>query len=265
MSGTILIGYDVEAGGNPSLTRSFLDTALEVHKQLELPCTFFLLGRVVEENAEELKRFVDHPLFDLQQHTYSHTLLKSVIIEYEDGRQELVRGGTMEQIREDISRGSEVMREKLSIEPIGLCGPWGYYRGLADRPDLLEVLDSLGIKFIRSYGRNHRDYQPVRYSVQPFWYSAQGFPHILEIPIQGWQDYYLRRKLGWEQVDAFTNWVLADMDVVSSNAYVWSYCQHDGSSTADPELRTIRAMAERGRELGIKFMTHKEYYQSLLP
>ena len=41
-----------------------------------MPATLFVCGRTLVHNVEVLEPFVDHPLFDIQQHTYSHTLLK---------------------------------------------------------------------------------------------------------------------------------------------------------------------------------------------
>ena len=41
-----------------------------------MPGTLFVCGRTLVHNVEALEPFVDHPLFDIQQHTYSHTLFR---------------------------------------------------------------------------------------------------------------------------------------------------------------------------------------------
>jgi len=75
----LLIGYDVECDKDPSIVSSFLERVEEVHSQLEAPCTFFTLGRVIEANGDELSSLRERcDLIDFQQHTYSHVLLKTV-------------------------------------------------------------------------------------------------------------------------------------------------------------------------------------------
>lgn len=75
--GTFLIGYDVESG-DPAVTGAFLRREPAIHEATGVPATFFLCGLTIERNLEALRPLADHPLFDFQQHTYSHVLLKSI-------------------------------------------------------------------------------------------------------------------------------------------------------------------------------------------
>ena len=48
----------------------------------------------------------------------------------------------------------------------------GVKRGIvADRPDLLAMLDLANIRYVRSWGRDARGWQPVSFDVQPFFYE----------------------------------------------------------------------------------------------
>ncbi|MGQ9525180.1 MAG: polysaccharide deacetylase family protein [Armatimonadota bacterium] len=261
----LLVGYDVEAYGRPEVTRSFLREAVQLHRELDAPCTMFLVGRVVEENAPYILPLVGDPLFDLQQHTYSHKLLKTVCMEHNKGRITIWHGASPAEVEEDVARAREVMVKLLGVDPIGLCGPYNYYRGLSDRPDLLEILHRNGIRFTRTYGRNEKDYQPTPFSAQPFWYAPQGFPDILEIPLQGYQDLYLREAYGWENTDAYIQRVLRQLEAVAERNLVWSYCQHDHSNRGDPHMSIVRALLTRAKQLGVELMTHKEFYDRTLP
>src|SRR5687767_11689297 len=158
-AGTFLIGYDVEAG-NPDVTRRFLRRVVEIHEGTGVPATFFLCGRTIERNLEELRPLAEHPLFDFQQHTYNHVLLKTVCIEDPQEGMRLYRGGTLEQIREEVSSTNALLREEYGVACEGLTGPYAYYRGLMDRPDILEILWDEGIRFTRTWGRNEKDWQP---------------------------------------------------------------------------------------------------------
>jgi len=258
----LLIGYDVEAHGNPEVTRAFLQTAAQLHRELEAPCTMFLLGKVVEENASHIRPLVGDPLFDLQQHTYSHKLFKTVCMQDNTGKVTVWRGASPAEVEEDVARARDAMIKLLGVDPIGVCGPYNYYRGLCDRPDLLDILHRHGVRFTRTYGRNEKDYQPTPFSVQPFWYVAQGFADVLEIPTQGYQDLYLREAYGWNNTEAYIQRVLRQLEAVAERNLVWSYCQHDHSNRGDPSMTIIRALVTRAKELGVELMTHKTFYES---
>ena len=90
-------------------------------------------------------------------------------------------------LREELRITSELIRKYLGRECIGLRTPFGYYRGLRDRPDLLEIVRDTGHRFVTSWGRNEQNGNPTPW-VQPFAYAEEGFPDLLEIPFQFWLD-----------------------------------------------------------------------------
>jgi peptidoglycan/xylan/chitin deacetylase (PgdA/CDA1 family) len=260
-TGHLLIGYDVEHK-DPTITRQFLQTVVPLHEALNVPATMFIVGRTLDASRDQFQALAGHPLFDMQQHTYSHTLLKTVCMEKPDGSFELYRGGTLEQIRDDVTRAQTAMSDTLGSPAIGLCGPYGYYRGLMDRPDILEILHTAGLRFVRAYGRNEKDAQPVSFDVQPFWYSVQGFPDMLEIPLTGWQDVYLRWKFGWEDVGSYIAQLRDDCAEAARRGAVWSFCTHDWSSIrGDPDMSAVRALVTEALSLGMQVLTHRQFYE----
>lgn len=258
---TLLIGYDVECMHDPETTRAFLKQAEDVHR--EHPCTLFLVGRVIENNLRDLEALAGNPMFDFQQHTYSHRLLKSVCIDQGDGKIQFITGMALAEIEDEVGRTSELIRRYLGRECVGITGPWAYYRGLADRPDILEVLHGLGIRFTRTYGRDHHDFQPVSFAIQPFHYEAQGFPDILEFPIHDWQDVYWRGINDWDNLQGYTRHLAGCLDHVAGHDLVWSYGSHDWSSVReDPEMSIIRTLIEGADRRGVKLMTYLEYHEA---
>lgn len=258
--GTFLIGYDVESG-NPDVTRPFLRRAQQIHEATGVPATFFLCGRTVERNVEALRPLAAHPLFDFQQHTYNHVLLKSVCIEDPQEGTRFFRAGTLEQIRDEVRRTTVLLREACGVDCAGLTGPYAYYRGLTDRPDILEILWEEGIRFTRTWGRNEHDWQPVPLEVQPFYYELQGLPGMLEVPIHGWQDISLRKTVGWANHQAFLDGVYPYMERAAEEGLVFSYCTHDHSSTRDdPEMHITESVLRRARDLGMAAQTYAAYY-----
>jgi hypothetical protein len=191
----------------------------------------------------------------------SSQLLKTVYIE--DGRSvRVVPGVSTEETREEVRKTSMILAEHLGVSCIGLTGPWCYYRGLRDRPDILQVLWEEGIRFTRTDGRNERDWHPVSMDLQPYWYDALGFPDVLEIPIHGWHDCVIRDEvLGWENVDGYVESVRPYIDRAAAEDTVFSLCQHDWSSIrADPQMRATEALIRYAQERGLRFMSYRAYY-----
>ena len=150
----------------------------------------------------------------------------------------------------------------------GLTGPFNYYRGLLDRPDLVKIVYDEGIRFMRCYGRDAHDWQPTPFFA-PFPLTTLGFPDLWEYGAHGWQDCILRDKLGWSDLDSyFDNFRDAVDGVVADNGY-YSYVQHDWSSTrADPELILTRRMLAYVNEVGMRATTyaaHRAEQTSLAP
>jgi len=263
---TLLLGYDVERMDPGSdVTRLFLDQATRVHDRYSAPCTLFVVGRTLENNVDAFRKAAERrDLFDIQSHTYSHRLLKTVCQDI-DGQISIWRGESIPDIEIEVKRSADVTRELLGIEVKGICGPYCYYRGLSDRPDILEILHANGIRFTRTWGRNEKDWQPVELSLQPFWYEAQGFGDMLEMPIHGWQDCIWRGERGWEDTKGFADYQCELIDEAADKDSVLGLCAHDWSSIReDPELTIVSAILDHARARGLRIMSYNAYYEEAL-
>ena len=255
---TLLIGYDVEYR-DPAVTGQFLKVARRVHEDLSVPCSLFIVGRTLRLNAADFVSLVGHPLFDLQQHTETHMLLKTVYQENEDGVT-VFRGGSIEEVRADVATAQRSFEEILGFRPIGLTGPYNYYRGLCDRPDLVQVIHDEGIRVLRCWGRNERDWQPTPF-FEPFSLAALGFPDVWEYGIHGWQDNIRRRDLGWTNIDGYFDRLRVDIDHVVAEDGTFSYCQHDWSSIReDPEMTLTRRILTYAQEKGMRIVNYATHY-----
>jgi peptidoglycan/xylan/chitin deacetylase (PgdA/CDA1 family) len=255
---TLFIGYDTESQ-DPAITRPFLEAARRVHEDLAVPATFFVVGRTLRQSPDAFAALCGHPLFDLQQHTETHVLLKTVYQENSSGVA-VYRAGTLEQVRADIAAAQRTFEDLLGFRPIGLTGPYNYYRGLCDRPDLVQIVSDEGIRILRTWGRNEHDWQPTP-AFAPFPLTALGFPEVWEYGIHGWQDCILRRELGWANLDGYFDRLRQDLDRALETDGYFSYCQHDWSSTReDPTMTLTRRILAYARDNGMRVITYAAHY-----
>ncbi|MEA3403511.1 MAG: polysaccharide deacetylase family protein [Armatimonadota bacterium] len=266
----LLLGYDVENPDPDSpVTERFMRVATRVHRELEAPGTFFLCGRTVESNVDAIRAALNTGLFDAGQHTYSHVRFKTLWQVNEEG-ETVHEGGSVAEIAREVDRASTVIRELLGVEVEGLTTPWGYYRGLGDRPDLLAILHLAGIRYVRSWMRNERDWVPVPLDRQPFFYAAQGFPELLELPLTVRHDCDWGNHLGFEprrydSVEPYARFVADQLEQVAAKDWVFVYNQHDTTTVRwDPEMVVVQTLIERARELGISVGLYRECYEERL-
>ena len=280
----LLMSYDVERilGVNPpdefamklvghvfdkDITAAFLERAYQTYNELNAPMTMFVTGMTLEENVNRFDRFLGDNKFDIQQHSYSHVPFKTIVEERDDEAKTRVfrEGVTLERIQEEVAKTNQLFEKHLGIKCIGITCPFAYYRGLSDRPDVLRLLYKLGIRFLRSYGRNEKDYQPVFLDVQPFLYDLQGLPDMLEIPICGWHDVGWKTKYGWNNTDEFIEYLKTQIDIIAEKDLAWSFLQHDWSSMEDDrEMNITREVIAYAQEKGVELLTHSDFYYRML-
>lgn len=274
MSGTIICGYDVESASDSTI--GFLRGAEILHNELNIPWTIYLTGQTVETCGDEIRKMAGNPLLTIAQHTYSHMLLKSVYMTPKDGKPVhgsqpgfFKKGGSLPEIREEITKTQNLIRDVIGVECHGLTGPWGYYRGLVDRPDILQILEENSIRWIRTNARDCFDCQPTPFSEQPFFYIDQGFPDILELGVQGYQDdFYWDRFDDRRHGDTYQDYLVAMLNDVSKKGLDWNICSHDhGTPTKEifdsTKGKWLRDFLVTAKDLGLNFMAPDELYTEM--
>ena len=273
MKSTLLIGYDVEripgrVPGEKWVGRSvpedtatrFLKRIAEVHRDLHVPATVFVVGRNIEKHLRELEGCLATGMFEIAQHTQDHVPLKTVL--EETGSRVFLRGVDVDRMDEQLGRPVALLKQHLGVDCKGITTPYTYYRGLSDRPDILEIVARHGMVYTRSYGRNHLDYFPLGWDVQPFFYDRQGFPEILELPVQGWIDAQWRHDNGWDKQAEYFAYLKTQVDTFSGTAICWAHLQHDWTSLlCDENLEWTRKFLEYAASR-FEVKTCYEYYKA---
>lgn len=173
-----------------------------------------------------------------------------------------VEGANLEVIREEVRKANNALKEYLDVTCLGIRGPYGYYRGLSDRPDILKILHEEGIRFTSTYLRNQDDWQPVPIDVQPFWYKLQGFPDILEIPGQGWADCIWRDINGWRNRKEYKQYLKSTLDAFSRRKLTWGTVFHDWAIIKEnPTADTMSEFIQYAKEKGLTMSNYAKFYR----
>lgn len=155
------------------------------HRQHSVPATFFVVGELLEDRgwSDELKSLIDDPLFDIQNHSYSHIRIRF-------GNE--VDDAFLQTLKNELSRTSDLLREVFGRDIVGFRTPMGFGDGLRGEPAILGVLWSAGIRFVSSKVTGPNNTVPAPYA-EPFYYEEEDILHpVLEIPAHGWHDNVLK-------------------------------------------------------------------------
>ncbi|MBV7335117.1 polysaccharide deacetylase family protein [Chloroflexi bacterium TSY] len=145
-----------------------------VHLEHKAPATFFIVAKLVEAAGAELRAILDHSLFDLQCHTFTHENLLEI-------------AGDEAALRYELVDAKHRIEDAFGRAVIGLTTPGAFPNGLVGQTRLLEIMWDAGYRYVRSVGKGPFDTLPAPLT-EPFWYSQAGYPDLLELPLHAWHD-----------------------------------------------------------------------------
>ena len=283
---TILVGYDTESAAigeglarfvgvpnytdyAPALEPDTAAQALEllgrIHADVGVPGTLFVCGRTLLHALESVQEASASGLFDVQQHTFSHLPFRDIEYAPEEGVTAIIPASPEVALREELAVTSELIKRHLGHECVGLRTPFGYYRGLRDRPDLLEILQGAGLAYVTSWGRNEQNLNPTPW-VQPFSYEEEGFPEILELPFQFWLDGIWFDQNGYGEGQAYLAALRGAVDEIVEQDLVYGTCFHDWVMLAsrEEEVGWLRGFLEYAVSRGVEVLTYTEHWRRWL-
>jgi hypothetical protein len=279
----LLIGYDVESAAvgeglarflgpgvpqylpalEPETAARSLATIRRLHGELETPGTLFVCGRTLLHALRPLEDAVATGLLDVQQHTYSHVVFREVTFASESERVLTLPESSPIVLREEVGFTSELVRKYFGRPCVGLRTPFGYYRGLRGRPDLLGIVEDAGLRYVSSWGRNERNDNPTPLEVQPFAYEEEGHPDLLELPFQFWLDAIWFDGNGYDNGRGFLKALRGAIDEAAERDLVFGACFHDWVVVAADEERTgwIRGAVEYARARDVEVLSYTDFWR----
>jgi len=179
-----IAAYDTESPACLAACRKIV----EVHKRFAMPATFFIVGRTLDAHPAEYRQLLDHPLFEVATHTYSHRML----------RDNAFCGAaiTLDERRKEIVKGKEAVERVFERSCIGLRPGCGFDNAFKGEPAVLKLLREAGIRYVSSllWGP---DYSLPALLTEPFSYEEDGFPDLWELPGHGWHENLLKDHNRW--------------------------------------------------------------------
>jgi len=179
-----IAAYDTESPGCLEACRKIV----EVHHRLEMPATFFVVGRTLEASAARYKELLADPLFEVASHTWSHKLL----------RDNALCGSAVsaEEKREEIFKAKQLIESVFERPCLGLRPAVGFDNALRGAVDVLALAREAGFKYVSSLLWGPDCSMPALIE-EPFHYGADGFADVWELPGHGWHENLLKNHNRW--------------------------------------------------------------------
>lgn len=251
--------WDYEKGNLNDQTKAYTVEACRRVKAHGGVLHCFAVGRVLEqENVDWLKAIVQagHPVGN---HTYDHvnvTATRAEDIQFRFRRSPwLIEGQTAaEVIRQNIRLTSEAMKTRLGVDPAGFRTPGGFATGLADRPDIQQMLLDLGFKWVSSLYPPHAVGQPMQEptaevfdsivaaqaKAQPFTYPSG----LVEVPMNPISDVGAFRNGRWK-LESFLEATRRGVAWAIENRAAFDFLAHPSCLyVTDPKFQTIELICE---------------------
>lgn len=251
---TFLLRYDTERSSRESMA-GFLEKIVAVHRADAIPATFFCRGETVDSLEPEFRSFhnevKDDPLFDIQDHSYTH-----IGVGYEAGK-------PVDVLKADYERSFAAHERVFGKRPVGvsICGTSG-----ADGERLagfdqtekakaeFEMLVGLGMKMINSF---LTDVDEKRAFTN---YARLGHPDVMGFPSAYSDTSWMYRN---EQGDPVT-YVKSRIDDHAAAGDPMPLMIHDWvawTCAPDQELTHIRTLVDYARSKGYELATHVSCYE----
>jgi hypothetical protein len=263
--------YDTEAAGR-CLEACRSITA--VHERLEVPATFFIVGRRLEEEGAEYRALLgDSPLYEIASHTYSHRML----------RDHPFCGPAVDTAarHDEVVRGKDVVEQTFGRPCLGLRPGCSFDVGLRGDPDLVQLVAAAGFSYVSSLAWGPQYTMPALLE-RPFTYAAEGAPELWEMPCHGWHENLLKGHNVTDRVQRLVAWPMpwpeatppgplsSPEEETRLNALIIDRAVSDGLPYVspiwhpwslyrfDPEMRMLQATFRYVQERGLPLTTYAQ-------
>jgi peptidoglycan/xylan/chitin deacetylase (PgdA/CDA1 family) len=251
---------------------------VEVHREFDMPATFFIVGQWLQERPQAYRELLDDPLFEIASHTWSHGLLKD-----NPYGGEALHG---ESLAREIRDGKRLIEDLFERPCLGLRTPFGFDDGMRGAPEALRLISQAGYRYVSSLGWGPDFTLPAPLH-QPFNYAAEGHPDLWELPGHGWHENIIKNhsplgrpiRVAWpierpERIppgylrtpaqEASLHRVFLEAAIRQNLSFV-SLIWHPWSlGRFDPEMKMLRELFSYVRQSGLRPDTYAGLYADIV-
>jgi hypothetical protein len=225
----------------------------------------FMLGRTLEqENIDWLREIVKagHPIGN---HTYDHVnvlanRLQDIQFRFRRAPWLIAGRQPRQVIAENIRMTNEAMRSRLGITAAGFRTPGGFAQGLAERPDIQQMLQDMGFTWVSSKYPAHPMSEPgqdpgpkvfdgiikAQAAAQPFAYPKG----LVEVPMSPVSDIGAFRNGRW-RLESFLRAIRQAVEWAIDHRAVFDFLGHPSCLyVVDPKFQAIELICQLVRKAG---------------
>ena len=248
-----LLRYDTERKSAEEMS-GFFEQAIKVHREHRIPATFFCTGGAIDARESDFRTFFDEvkndPLFDIQDHSYSH-----IGIGYEAGK-------TLDVLREDYERSIACHERVFGRRPTGIsiCGTSGAdgnrLKGFDETEKSraeLDMLVDLGIRMVNSHLIDHTE------SREFLNYASLGHPDVMGYPSSYSDTGWMNRAEHGDPME----YILGQITDRAERDEHMPLMLHDWVAwlkAGDQHLSHVIQIVDHARSLGYELVTHVDCY-----
>ncbi|HUG91778.1 MAG TPA: polysaccharide deacetylase family protein, partial [Planctomycetaceae bacterium] len=260
-----MLEWDYEKGNLDEATKQYAVEAGRLVRERGGVVHYFCVGRVLEQPDVDWLKDLARDGHPIGNHTYDHVNVKATTPAETQFRFQrapwLVAGKTAEQIiRENVALTTTALKQRAGIEPNGFRTPGGFSNGLADRPDVQEMLADAGFTWVSSKYPPHQTGAPRESPAEDVYASivaaqehAQPFAYpggLIEVPMSPISDVGAFRTLFWK-LDWFLEATRRSVEWAIRTGRTFDFLAHPSCLVVeDPKFDTIRLICDLVKAAG---------------
>lgn len=243
-----IIRFDTESRRRKGM-KGFFEKVVSVQRTHEIPASFFCRGAAIVKRESEFRAFYREisgdPLFDIQDHSYSHVGLG------------YAKGKSIEILRADYEKSFSTHERVFGVRPIGvsLCGTKvdgprlaGFDATEKSRAEL-DMLANLGIRMVDTFHSGHDN------SHDFIDYADLGHPEMMGFPSANSDNSWVRGREFGDPVHYIVSQIKKNASLGKHMAIMF----HDDTEwidVDDKDLDLFKLVADVARENDYELSTH---------